>query len=125
MPFPHARVRIAGKMAFRRDLPREDRIHVSSCLCRLIVQSNEDSGQTYFRSVLRQRMLHIQFSLFCFQPGFFSFSVSISFISSLNRRIPPLTYKARKAIVASKVALVGNNIRKDGMLVRLCLAAKP
>jgi hypothetical protein len=70
-------------------------------------------------------MLRIQFSLFCFQPEIFSFSVSISFISSLNRRIPPLAYKARKAIVAIKIALVGNNIRKDGMLVRLCLATKP
>ena len=51
------------------------------------LQSNEDSRQTYFWSVMRQRMLHIQFSLFCFQPGIFSYSVSISFISSLNRRI--------------------------------------
>jgi hypothetical protein len=61
-------------------------------------------------------MVRIQFSLFCFQPGIFSYSVSISFILSLNRRIPPLAYKARRAIVAIKVALVGNNIRKDGKL---------
>ena len=62
---------------------------------------------------MMQRMLRIQFSFFCFQPEIFSFSVSISFISSLNRRVPSLAYKARRAIVAIKVALVSNNIRKD------------
>src|SRR5208337_146419 len=35
------------------------------------LRSNEDSGQTYFRSVMRQRMVRIQFSLFCFQPEIF------------------------------------------------------
>jgi hypothetical protein len=39
-------------------------------------------------------MFHIQFSLFCSQPGNFLFSVSICFISSLNLRVPSSTYKA-------------------------------
>src|SRR5208337_4378086 len=112
-----ARARLAGEMAFRRDLPREDRIHVSSCLCCFIMQSNEDSGQTYFRSVIRQRMFRIQFSLSCFQPEFFHFqSQYLSFPASIAGshywRIKP-----RRAIVAIKVALVKNNIRRDGKLV--------
>jgi len=70
-------------------------------------------------------MIRIQFSLFYFQPEIFSYSVSISFISSLNRRIPPLAYIARKAIVAIKVAVVRDKIDKNGKLVPVSQTSGP